>query len=217
LVAERGAEVRYSNPGYTVYSVALAGAAVAAGRGYDVEDLLQERVLGPLGIPERATRLSYGRSFEAGGASYREVGSGGRFTPRAVMRLAELVAGGGAWNGRRILERRCLDEALRPNLAARMVGEIEADLPAPAPAAGWWSNANGAWPELPPDLLLAAGAEHRVVVVVPSLGLVAVRLGKRFGDSEFGGDFWRLLRSELLRPLLDTVQPEPAAIAGDPR
>ena len=88
---------------------------------------------------------------------------------------------------------------------------------APAPAAGWWSNANGAWPELPPDLLVATGAEHRVVVVVPSLGLVAVRLGHRFGNDMFGGDFWRLLRSELLRPLLDTVQPEPAAIAGDPR
>jgi hypothetical protein len=50
--------------------------------------------------------------------------------------------------------------------------------------------------------------------VVPSLGLVAVRLGKRFGNDEFGGDFWRRLRAELLRPLLETVRPEPAAIAG---
>jgi CubicO group peptidase (beta-lactamase class C family) len=107
LVAERGAEVRYSNPGYTVYSVALAKAAQAAGRGHDVEALLQERVLGPLGIPERASLLSYGRMFEAEGTRYRETGSGGRLTPRAVVRLAELVAGGGVWNGRRILERRC--------------------------------------------------------------------------------------------------------------
>jgi len=128
-----------------------------------------------------------------------------------------MVAGGGAWGGRQIVERRCLDEVLRPRLAARHVGAVESDLPAPAPAAGWWSNANGAWPELPADLLLAAGAEHRVVVVVPSLGLVAVRLGERFGQNTFGGDFWRLLRSELLRPLLETVRPGPAAVARAPQ
>lgn len=214
LVAERGAEMRYSNPGYSVYSLTLAKAAEAAGHGPDIAPLLQQRVLDRLGIPDRAAVLSYGRMFEAEGTRYRETGSGGRLTPRALVRVAQMVAAGGAWDGRQVVERRCLDDVLAPNLAARPVGEIEADLPMPAPAAGWWSNANGAWPELPADLLVAAGAEHRVVVVVPSLDLVAVRLGKRFGQDIFGGDFWRQLRTELLQPLLGTVRPEPAAVAG---
>jgi CubicO group peptidase (beta-lactamase class C family) len=82
FVAERGTEVRYSNPGYTVYSIVLAKAASTAGQGSDIEDLLQDRVLGPLGIPERATVLSYGKTFDGEGTPYREVGGGGRFTAR---------------------------------------------------------------------------------------------------------------------------------------
>lgn len=217
ILAARGVEVRYSNPGYSAYSVALARAAEAAGYGPDIGDLLRDRILRPLEIPTWGVVLSYERSFEAEGTRYREVGSGARATSRAMVRLGELVAGRGAWRGRRILEERCLDEVLRPDLAARPVaGEPKADHPAPAPAAGWWSNANGAWPELPADLVVAAGAEHRVVVVVPSLGLVAVRLGPRFGEDPFGGDFWRRLRDELLNPLLDSVRPPggPALIAG---
>jgi hypothetical protein len=206
FVAERGAEVRYSNPGYTAYSVAVAKAAEAAGLDPDVEALLQDRAFGPLGIPPRATLLSFGRTFEALGTPYRELGSGARLTPRAVVRLGELVAGGGAWRGRRIVGARCLAEALRPDLAVRAAGDDGVDPPTPAPAAGWWSNAGGAWPELPRDLLVAAGAQHRVAIVVPSLGLVAVRLGGRFGGDDFGGDFWVRLRAELLGPLLGAVR-----------
>jgi CubicO group peptidase (beta-lactamase class C family) len=171
----------------------------------------------PWASPSGRPSSAMGGPSTARARPYREVGSGARFTARAVVRVGEMVAGGGAWNGRPIVDRRCLDEALRPNLAAAPAGDVKADQPAPAPAAGWWSNANRAWPELPTDLLLAAGAEHRVVVVVPSLDLVAVRLGPRFGDDHFGGDYWSLLRTELLGPLLEAVRPGAALIADMPR
>lgn len=207
-LAERGKEIRYSNPGYTVYSIALAKAAAAAGYDSDVEKLLESRVLRPLNISDHATVFSFGQALQAEGTAYREVGSGSRFTPRAVARLGEMVAHGGSWRGKRIIDERCIDEMLHSKLDLPLVGDIESDLPAPAPAAGWWTNANRGWPELPSDLMIAAGAEHRVLVVVPSLDLVVVRLGMRFGESNFSGDFWSRLRTELLQPLLKTIRPE---------
>lgn len=209
LLAAAGREVRYSNPGYTVYSIAIAKAAATAGHSSDIEGYLQQRVMDPLGIPPSAWSFSYDRTFLGDGVMYRETGGGARFTARAAARVAELVAHGGRYQGRTIIPNGCLADILKPNLEARHAGPTKADLPAPAPAAGWWSNANGAWPELPPDLIVAAGAEHRVVVVVPSLGLVSIRLGQRLGDDQFGGDFWRRLHAELLQPLLASVRQEP--------
>jgi hypothetical protein len=70
--------------------------------------------------------------------------------PGALGALAERMAGKHrskaflvARRGSLVLERRCLDETLRPNLAAAPAGDVKADQPAPVPAAGWWSNANG--------------------------------------------------------------------------
>jgi len=51
---------------------------------------------------------------------------------------------------------------------------------------------------VPADTMVGAGAGHKVVVVIPSLDLVAVRLGGRMGRSSFGGDYWTVLEDELL-------------------
>ena len=75
----------------------------------------------------------------------------------------------------------------------------------PVPALGWWTNANGAWPRAPLDTFVGAGAEHRMLIVIPSLRLVAVRYGQRLGRFHFDGDYWESFERRLLDPILDAV------------
>jgi hypothetical protein len=58
---------------------------------------------------------------------------------------------------------------------------------------------------VPADTLVGAGAGHKVLVVVPSLDLVAVRIGPALGRRQFGGDYWERLEDEVLAPLAGAV------------
>ena len=77
----------------------------------------------------------------------------------------------------------------------------------PVPDAGlcWWTNAAGVWPEAPRDAFGGAGAGQQVLLVVPSLALIAVRNGERL-DEEVGASFWGGLRRRLVAPLLEAVR-----------
>jgi CubicO group peptidase (beta-lactamase class C family) len=198
--SEPGRALWYSNPGFAVLGYVLA--VVLRGTPTpDVPALLRRRVMEPLGLPEAAWALSYGRAFEARGLRVHEVAGGARFTPRALARLGRLVLAGGLWGDRRLLDPATVAAALRP-----------ADVPLPpdwrerrqpVPALGWWSNARGAWGSAPADALVGAGAGHQLLVVIPSLDLVAVRFGTRLGgDQTLRGDYWVALEERLLAPLV---------------
>lgn len=204
MVSGPGRELRYSNPGFSVLGHVLA--VVLRGTPTPgVPALLRHRVMRPLGLPEAAWSLSYGRDFEALGVRVHEVAGGARLTPRALARLGRLVLAGGVWEGRRLLDPATVAAALRP-----------ADVPLPpdwrtrrqpAPALGWWSNARGAWGSAPADTLVGAGAGHQLVVVVPSLDLVAVRFGARLGHDHIPrGDYWAAFEDRLLAPLVAAVR-----------
>lgn len=221
VVAPPDRVVLYSNPGFTLLGIALA----ALRHSEPLAPALRARVMRPLGIPDDGWKIAYDRRLEAGGITYEEIAGGARYTPRALARIGAMILGRGSVEGRAVLDGRCVDAILQPDLAARRVvagdplapasGDpastapvVPADLgPVPAPAIGWWSNADGTWPDLPRDLLVAAGAEHAVVAVVPSRDLVVVRVGTRLGRDLFGGDYWPALHDRLLRPLLDAVTP----------
>ena len=71
---------------------------------------------------------------------------------------------------------------------------------------GWWSNNDGSYPELPRDAYWGTGAGHQIVVVVPSLNLIAVRNGETIEAA--GGDpnaYHAPLRQYLFKPLVDAV------------
>src|SRR5439155_111385 len=73
-------------------------------------------------------------------------------------------------------------EAIRPT-----------SLPAPWPyyAFYWGSNAKASYPEMPRDTFWALGLGDSIVVVCPSLDLVAVRLGVGSRESQLpGGEDW---------------------------
>ena len=200
LVGAPGEAVSYSNPGFTILGYAISRAAHEAGRG-DLRAFLRERLWRPLGVPDGAWEIGYGEPTWRDGVQAYEVGGGTRLTARALARLGGLLAAGGTLAGEVIVDRGWLDAVTAPTGAA-----LPADWPEsrqPAAALGWWVNSNGAWPEAPRDTLVAAGAGHEVLVVVPSLGVAAVRLGERLGADHFGGDYWRALETALLGPLLE--------------
>lgn len=150
----------------------------------DLASVVKRRVMDPIGVPadEWAWRPNAYRAKTIGGLTSREFASGLTITHRALARVGYLYLRGGEWDGRRILERDTLRAATRPT-----------DLPAFVPyyAFFWGSNGRGTFPEIPADTSWALGLGDSVVIVCPSLDLVAVRLGVGNRSSQLpGGDDW---------------------------
>jgi hypothetical protein len=72
-----------------------------------------------------------------------------------------------------------------------------------APASGlcWYTNFDGVWPSVPRDAFAGAGAQHQVLLVVPSLKLIVVRNGAEMK----GGRFWNAVHDHLFAPVMDAL------------
>jgi hypothetical protein len=90
----------------------------------------------------------------------------------------------------------------------------------PASGLAWYANQDGVWPEAPRDAFAGAGAGHQLLLAVPSLGLVAVRLGRSLAEPGAAGrdgearatrgsdGFWPAAHRHLIAPLLSALLPE---------
>ena len=136
----------------------------------DLSAVLKRKIMDPIGVPpdEWAWRANSYRAKTIEGLPSREFASGLTITHRALARIGYLYLRGGEWDGRRLLSREFIREATRPT-----------DLPSFVPyyAFFWGSNGRGTYPEIPEDTYWALGLGDSIVVVCPSLDLVAVRLG----------------------------------------
>jgi hypothetical protein len=136
----------------------------------------------PIGVPraEWSWRKNVYRAASINGIPSREFASGITITHRALARIGYLYLREGTWNGRSILSRAFIRTATRPT-----------DLPSFVPyyAFYWGSNGRGTFPDIPSDTYWALGLGDSVVVVCPSLDIVAVRLGAGSVKSQLpGGD-----------------------------
>ncbi|MCZ6782091.1 MAG: serine hydrolase [Proteobacteria bacterium] len=206
IVFPPGRGFGYSGPGFGVLSLVLASALEGAPSD-SVPELLNDRVFGPIGIEESAWSIGPPAPFRVGATDVWPVWGGAGFTPDALLRLGRLLLRRGDWNGKQVLSPLHVEAML--TAAPRPPGGAGASWP--AGAVGWWTNANGVWPELPRDTFLAAGSSHQILLVAPSLDLVLVRLGEPLGEDKFGGDFWSALHRELLRPLAQAFPDPPVA------
>lgn len=192
VLFEPGSRWAYSNPGMA----ALAYAVTASLRGApqtDIRSLLKARVFDPLGIPEAEWSIGYGRAYEVDGLSLYGNWGGGAFTARAAAKV-------GAW----MME--------RGGMAVRDQGlPISPDAHAPASGLGWYSNARGAWPALPPDAFAGAGAGHQVLLAIPSLQLVVVRNGANLEPNLTDGRFWGAVYEHIFAPLMGALADPPYA------
>ncbi len=147
----------------------------------DVVAMADDRLLGPLGMRD----TTWGRDGAGNALTY----SGATSTCLDLARVGHLMLNEGRWDGRQLL-------------SSGLVGQITSPSSTDNAAYGllWWTNAEGRVveirrqagfavdrapyegrlaPDVPADAFWALGYGNQYVAVVPSEGVVAVRLGAR--------------------------------------
>jgi len=149
----------------------------------DLQELMFERVFGPIGIGEGdlAWRNNAYREQKINGIMRREFGSGIHANVDAMARIGYLYLRGGKWKNEQIIPREFIE-------MARQVPKAIKGLPVVKPedyfnatdhyGLLWWNNADGAMKDVPPDVYWSWGLYDSLIVVMPSLDIVASRAGK---------------------------------------
>lgn len=214
VLFEPGTRYAYSNPGMA----ALAYAVTAGLRGApqsDIRSLLKERLMDPMGVPAGEWSIGYGRAYEVDGLKLWANWGGGAYSPRAAAAVGRLLLRKGDWDGRRLVSAMGIQRALA--YAGMPLPERPAGNPPPGSGLAWYTNFDGVWPEVPRDAFAGAGAGNQVLIVIPSLDLVAVRFGAQIGSEKEGLGFWGGLERFLFNPLVAAAADRPqAALAPYP-
>jgi CubicO group peptidase (beta-lactamase class C family) len=190
VLTEPGTKWRYSNPGIGMMTYAVT-ASLRDAPQKDVRTLLRHRVMGPIGVPDAEWSVGYGQTVKVDGLPLVGSWGGGSFTARAAARIGRLVLREGDWDGKRLLSRD----------AVRQV-TTSAGLPDDC-GMGWWTNAGGRYPKVPKDAVWGAGAGDQLVIVIPSLNLIAVRNGGALAP----GEDEHVVRPRLLfNPLVEAAE-----------
>lgn len=210
VLFEPGTRAQYSNPGMAALAYAVTASLKGAPQS-DIKALLKERVLGPMGVPDEAWSIGYGRAYEVDGLQLYANWGGGAFTPRASARIGQLMLHEGKWEGKQLF-----NSTLVRNMVAYAGTPIDRRAPdrmAPGSGLCWWVNFDGVWPGVPRDAFAGAGAGQEVLLVVPSLDLVVVRNGNWMGPRD---RFWQDVVENILTPaarLFELAAPYPQSKA----
>jgi CubicO group peptidase (beta-lactamase class C family) len=189
VLFDPGEKFQYSNPGIAMLTYAVTASLKDAPQK-DIRTLLRDRVMRPIGVPDAEWSVGYGKTVTVDGLPLVGSWGGGGYTARAVARVGRLMLREGDWEGKRILS----GDAVR---------RISADAGTPGHGGmGWWSNNSGKFARLPKDAYWGSGAGHQVVLVVPSLNLIAVRNGENLDART---EHHEALNQFLFEPLLDAV------------
>jgi CubicO group peptidase (beta-lactamase class C family) len=193
IMFEPGAKIAYSNPGIAMLTYCTT-AALRDAPVKDIRTLLRDRVMRPLGVPDSDWSAGYGKTFLVDGLPLVGSWGGGSYTARAVARVGQLMLHEGNWEGRQLLSK----EAVRL---------ITSDAGTPGTGGiGWWSNNSGDCAKLPRDAFWGAGAGHQIVLVVPSLKLVAVRNGEVLNaPGDESREFNKPVYHFLFEPLVEAI------------
>ncbi len=193
IMFEPGAKIAYSNPGIAMLTYCTT-AALREAPVKDIRTLLCDRVMRPLGVPDSDWSAGYGKTFMVDSLPLVGSWGGGGYTARATARVGQLMLHEGNWEDKQLLSK----EAVRL---------ITSDAGTPGNGAiGWWSNNSGDCAKLPKDAFWGAGAGHQIVLVVPSLDLVAVRNGEALNvPGADAKEFDKPVHRFLFEPLVETV------------
>jgi CubicO group peptidase (beta-lactamase class C family) len=149
----------------------------------DLHTLMFERVFGPIGIGKEdlTWRLNAYRPKEIDGIARREFGSGIHANVDAMARIGYLYLRQGRWRDEQIIPAYFVD-------MARTVPEAVGGLPVVRKESYfnasehygllWWNNADGTMAKVPQDTYWSWGLYDSLIVVIPSLDIVATRAGK---------------------------------------
>jgi CubicO group peptidase (beta-lactamase class C family) len=189
---EPGEKLQYSNPGIGMLVYALTAALKDAPQK-DIRTLLRERVMRPIGVPDAEWAIGYNQTFTVDGLPLVAAWGGGNYTARGVARLGRLMLRQGDWNGKQLLSQEAV-RLVTSDAATNTTCGI-----------GWWSNNQGRCARLPKDAFWGSGAGHQVVLVVPSLKLIAVRNGRALPENPASVEFSSPIYKWLFEPLAEAV------------
>ncbi|MEX0718878.1 MAG: serine hydrolase [Planctomycetaceae bacterium] len=183
----------------------------------DVEELLFERIFTPIGITKddlHWRRNAY-RPAKIEGIERREFGSGVHANVDAMARIGLLHLREGKWRDQQLLPAEFVRRAR--STAKSVVGLPVRDEKTYGKASDhygllWWNNADGALDTAPRDAYWSWGLHESLIVVIPSLDLVASRAGNSWSRDWTG--HYDVLRG-FLEPLCAAVIDQPAAAAAD--
>jgi CubicO group peptidase (beta-lactamase class C family) len=170
----------------------------------DLDELLFERVFGPLGISrdDLVWRKNSYRPHEIGGVMRREFGSGISANVDAMARFGYLYLRNGKWNDKQIIPADFVSEVrtTKPDV----VGLEELDDKQHGNASDhygllWWNNADGTLDTVPRDAYWSWGLYDSLIVVVPSLDLVVARAGASWQRKEDADHY------DVLKPFLEPI------------
>lgn len=178
-LAEPGERWAYHNGPYT-----LLGRVLESATGEPLNDFIQDRIRQPTGMTGQYIYLDDNRVFFS--------------NARSMARFGLLMLGGGSWNGTPLLR----DEGYF-NAMINSSQELN-----PAYGYLWWLNGKSSFKlpqlqidfngplltEAPTDMYAALGKNSQIINVVPSEGLVVVRMGddpeSSLVQTSYNNDLW---------------------------
>lgn len=179
LIFEPGTKWSYSNGGSN-----WLAECVTVAYGSDLNDIMFERVFRPIGITPKdlVWRENAYRSRIILDVPSREFGSGIKANVDAMARIGLLYLRGGEWEGQQIIPASFVHQC--QSVDPSVVGlPVHQDLRRFRGASNhygllWWNNADGTLENVPTDAFWAWGLHESLIVVIPSLDIVAVRADK---------------------------------------
>jgi CubicO group peptidase (beta-lactamase class C family) len=197
MVAPPGERFQYGPSHVYVFAELLSRKLEAHGRAADPVAWLRQRLLDPIGAEVAA--------WDGDALGRPDPATGAHLTARAWARFGLLLAEGGRWQGRALIDAEALAPVFEGSRANPSFGGglwlNRSQAPAAA-AASFGASGHGLYGEGPPDLVAITGLDNQRLYVVPSLRLVVVRFGER--DRSFRDE-------ELLRRLVGSAQTAPGA------
>jgi CubicO group peptidase (beta-lactamase class C family) len=172
--------------------------------GRDLDELMFERVFGPLGISREdlVWRENAYRPHEIQGIKRREFGSGISADADAMARIGYLYLRGGEWRGERIISRDFVDVCRSTVPSVVGLPELDAEIHDNASEHHgllWWNNADASLARVPRDAYWSWGLYDSLIVVIPSLDLVIARAGRSWQRDEGSGHY------DVLKPFFDPI------------
>ena len=185
MLVQPGTAWAYSDAGFNW----LADTLTVANQS-DLLPILDSRILSPLGVTtaDYSWSNSVHRDTLVEGFVRREFNSSIDISVDAMARVGYLALRNGSWDSQNIIQPAFIDQmqATVPGVTGLPVSNDLDSKYGGAPehyGIGWWNNADGALPNVPTDAYWAWGVGDFLILVIPSLDIVASRAGTPWAGS----------------------------------
>ncbi len=211
VISIPGTKYAYSNTGIAMLNYAVTAALQGESAQKNIRDYLWTNIYVPMGIKRSEFRFGYGGSYQVDGLQLVPGWGGGSITAATAAKIGRLMKNYGYWEGSQLLDSTVVQHALEYAGTAisdrPKVGDVVE--PVPATTLGWYSNFDGIWKYVPRDAFAGAGAQHQLLLVVPSLDLIVARFGEDLADEGLEDAFWYAANKYLFEPVIDAISAPP--------